>query len=195
MARGGQRGCGTAKPDSHEYEYQPIREIAAGIERLIPPGQTINYQLGPLDIGTQPMEPAIRFLLVRHGDRVLANGSFPRLGSYYELYNRPVQWIVYLRDGTRPQPHMTLAARVRFTDPWGREVFSAWVRKAQPGRAARRLRASVSHRGITALSPRRRSSGIPSTRLPYVSGRSGSLELDMPPSSAALVRLYPDARR
>ena len=86
----------TAKPDSHVYEYRPIRSVAAGIERLIPPGQAIDYRLGPLDLGTQPMEPAIRFLLVRHGDRVLADGSFPRLGSYYELYNRPVQWIVYL---------------------------------------------------------------------------------------------------
>ena len=64
----------------------------------------------------------------------MANGSFPRLGSYYELYDRPVQWTVHLRDGTRPQPHMTLAARVRFTDPWGREVLSAWVGKAQPRR-------------------------------------------------------------
>jgi hypothetical protein len=78
------------------------------------------------------MEPAIRFLLVRHGDRVLAPGSFPRLGSYYELYNRPVQWIVELREGVRAQPGMTLAARVRFTSPWTRELVSAWVRKAPP---------------------------------------------------------------
>jgi hypothetical protein len=119
----------TAKPDSHAYEYRPIRATAAGIERLIAPGQAIEYRLGPLDLGTQPMEPAIRFFLVRHGDRVLAKGSFPRLGSYYELYDRPVQWVVYLRDGTRPQPHMTLAARVHFNDPWGREVLSAWVRR------------------------------------------------------------------
>ena len=80
------------------------------------------------------MEPAIRFLLVRHGDRVLAKGSFPRLGSYYELYNRPVQWTVHLLDGTRTQPHMTLAARVHFTDPWGKEVLSAWARKVQSRR-------------------------------------------------------------
>ncbi len=124
----------SAKPDSHVYEYRPIRAIAAGIERLIAPGQTIEYRLGPLDLGTQPMEPAIRFLLVRHGDRVLARGSFPRLGSYYELYSRPVQWTVHLLDGTRTQPHMTLAARVHFTDPWGREVLSAWARKVQSRR-------------------------------------------------------------
>jgi hypothetical protein len=104
--------------------------MAAGLERLIPRGQTVAYRFGPLDVGTQPMEPAIRFLLVRHADRVLAPGSFPRLGSYYELYNRPVQWIVDFRDGARAQPGMTLAARVRFTSPWARELASAWVMRA-----------------------------------------------------------------
>jgi hypothetical protein len=123
--------AGTAKPDSHAYEYRPIRVVAAGIERLIPPGQTIGYHFGPLDLGTQPMEPAIRFFLVRHGDRVLARGSFPRLGSYYEPYNRPVQWTVYLVDGARQQRYMTLAARVHFTDGWGKEVLSTWVRKGR----------------------------------------------------------------
>ncbi|MGD0452271.1 MAG: hypothetical protein ABSB69_01615 [Solirubrobacteraceae bacterium] len=133
VAAVGSAVAATAKPDSHVYEYRPIRAVAAGIERLIEPRRSIEYRLGPLDVGTQPMEPAIRFLLVRHGDRVLANGSFPRLGSYYELYHRLVQWTVYLEDGTRPQSHMTLAARVRFADPWGTDVLSAWVARA--GRA------------------------------------------------------------
>ena len=119
----------TAKPDSHVYEYRSVRRLAAGIERAIPPGRTIGYHLGPLDVGTQPMEPAIRFFLVRHGDRVLANGSFPRLGSYYEEGNRPVQWIVYITDGSRPAQQMRLLARARFTSPWGREVLSAWARR------------------------------------------------------------------
>ena len=79
------------------------------------------------------MEPAIRFLLVRHGDRVMAPGSFPRLGSYYELRGHPYQWVVYLTDGTRPAPHMRLVSRVAFRGPWGREVLSAWVRRVAPG--------------------------------------------------------------
>jgi len=145
----GRTVAASAKPDSHAYEYQPIRAAAAGMERLIPPGQSIEYRLGPLDVGTQPMEPAIRFLLVRHGDRVLANGSLPRLGPYYALYNRPVQWTVYLLDGIRPQRHMTLAARVHFSDPWGEETLSAWVGRVHPqaaiGRSSptARRRASV----------------------------------------------------
>jgi hypothetical protein len=127
----------SAKPDSHVYEYRSIRAIGAGLERAIPPGQTVVYHLGPLDLGTQPMEPAIRFLLVRHGDRPLADGSFPRLGPYYEQYNRPFQWIVYLTDGVRHQHDMSLAARVRFDGPWGLETVSAWVRRVAPARAPR----------------------------------------------------------
>ena len=76
------------------------------------------------------MEPALRFLLVRHGDRVMAPGSFPRLGSYYELRGHPYQWVVYLTDGTRAAPHMRLVSRVAFRSPWGQEVLSAWVRRA-----------------------------------------------------------------
>jgi hypothetical protein len=135
----------TAKPDSHVYEYRSIHQLAAGIERHVPSGQTIGYGFGPLDVGTQPMEPAIRFLLVRRGDRVLAPGSFPRLGSYYELYDRPVRWIVDLREGARPQPGMMLVARVRFTSPWARELVSAWARKLSPAPARARVAATARH--------------------------------------------------
>lgn len=129
VAAAGLAVAATAKPDSHVYEYRPIGRIAAGIERLIPRGASIDYGFGDLDVATQPMEPAIRFMLVRHGDRPLAEGSFPRLGSYYELYDRPVQWKVYLTDSLGPRPRMTLAARVRFGAPQGPQVFSAWVRR------------------------------------------------------------------
>jgi hypothetical protein len=118
------------RPDSHHLQYRPVRTMAAAIERLVPPGERVKLAVGDLNLGTQPMEPAIRFLLVRHGDRVLANGSFPRLGSYYELYHRPVSWIVLLTIDRRVRRHMKLAVRVSFDDAWGHEVFSAWVRPA-----------------------------------------------------------------
>jgi len=143
----------TEKPDSHVYEYRPTKALADSLTRLIPSGQTIEYRFGALDLGTQPMETALRFLLVRHGDRVLAKGSFPRLGSYYEPHGQPYQWIVLLGDGTRVPRHarhMTLAARVSFADPWGRDVLSAWVQ----------------HTGADAKA----SAGSPPAR----SGRSGS---------------------
>jgi hypothetical protein len=131
VAAVGEAVAATGQPDSHAYEYRPIRMVEAGIERLVPAGQTIKYRFGPLDVGTQPMEPAVRFLLVRRGERVLARGSFARLGSYYELYKRRVQWIVNLTDSTRPQRHMTLAARVHFHDPWSAETLTAWVRQVR----------------------------------------------------------------
>ncbi len=127
IAAVGNAVAATARPDSHVYEYRSVAKMAAAIERVIPPHQTIAYHLGPLDLGTQPMEPAIRFLLVRHGDRVLADGSYPRLGSYYEQYNRPVQATVYLADGNHRPRRMQLAARIRFDGPWGVETMSAWV--------------------------------------------------------------------
>jgi hypothetical protein len=132
----GDEVAATARRDSHVYDYEPIRLLATGIEHLIPPGRTIGYRFGPLDLATQPIEPAIRFFLVSHGNRVLARGSTARLGPYYELYDRPVQWTVYLLDGTRPQRHMRLAARVHFAGPWGHEVVSAWVRDVHDPRTA-----------------------------------------------------------
>ena len=114
-------------PDSHVYEYRPIAAEAKAIERVIPPGETISLRLGGLDLGTQPMEPALRFLLVRHGDRVLARGSYPRLGPYYEPLGKLAQWLLYIADGARPHPPMRLVARVRFRSPWGEEVLSAWA--------------------------------------------------------------------
>jgi hypothetical protein len=125
----GEAVAATGKPDSHRLQYRPTRALAAGIERAIPPGVTVGYATHGLDLGTQPIEPSIRFLLVRHGDRPLANGSFPRMGAYYELGARPVQWRLQLVQGAHRVHHWHLAARVRFTDGWGREVLSAWVRR------------------------------------------------------------------
>jgi hypothetical protein len=122
------------QPDSHVYEYRSITAMARALERVLPAGQAVDYRFGALDLGTQPMEPGLRFLLVRHGDRVLAPGSFPRLGSYYVLAGHPYQWVVYITDGTRPEPHMRLASRVSFRSPWRQEVLSAWVRRVQPRR-------------------------------------------------------------
>jgi hypothetical protein len=130
VAAVGSAVAATEKPDTHVYDYAGIKATAAAIERAVPPGQRVSYRFGPLDTATQPMEPAIRFLLVRHGDRVFAKGSFDRLGTYYEPDGRPVRWVVDLADGTRRRlPRMTLVSRIRFRSPWGAETVSAWVRR------------------------------------------------------------------
>jgi hypothetical protein len=125
----GEAVAATGGPDSHHLQYQPTRALAAGIERAIPRGQTVGYATKGLGLGTQPIEPSIRFFLVRHGDRPLANGSLRRMGAYYELGDRPVQWRLRLVQGFGRQRRMRLAARVQFNDGWGHEVLSAWVRR------------------------------------------------------------------
>ncbi len=143
------------RPDSHVYEYRAAAATASALERVLPPREGVDYSFGPLDLGTQPMEPAIRFLLVRHGDRVMAPGSFPRLGTYYELQGHHYQWVVYLSDGTRPAAHMRLVSRVAFRSPWGEEVFSAWVRRATASRrtASRAIATRLSRQGARQQGP------------------------------------------
>jgi len=76
------------RPDSHVREYVPTTTIGRALVAALPSRRSIDYELGRLDLATQPIEPAIRFWLVKHGDRPLANGSLPRLGPYYQLYHR-----------------------------------------------------------------------------------------------------------
>jgi hypothetical protein len=128
----GQAVANTEKPDSHVREYAPTTAIGRAIVAALPPGVSIDYELGPLDLATQPIEPAIRFWLVKHGDRPLADGSLPRLGSYYQLNHRHYSWIVWLGNGTTRRPHLRLVARVRFRDQWGAQTLSAWVGRAPP---------------------------------------------------------------
>ena len=81
----------TAHRDSHAYEYHPTRVLAAAIERVVPSGTTIDYHtLGTLPLGTQPIEPALRFFLVRHGDRVLARGLLPAARGLLRALPPPV---------------------------------------------------------------------------------------------------------
>ena len=122
----------TQQPDSHANQYRPIAAIAAGLDRVVPAGQTVRLTLGPSDMSTQPIEPAVRYSLVRHGDRVLANGSHQRLGYYYELEGRPYGWFVVIANGSQHRKHMLRAVTVRFSDAWGRHVFSAWVARVGP---------------------------------------------------------------
>jgi hypothetical protein len=132
----GQTVASKERHDSHYLLYHPIAELAARVNAVIPPGQTINYGQGPLNTGTQPMEPAMRFRLELHGDRVLSEGALPRLGPYYVLGHRSYQWVVYILDGSAPQHGLTLVGRVHFVDRWGHETVSVWVKHEHHGRGS-----------------------------------------------------------
>jgi len=137
--------AGTQRRDSHAREYLPTATIGRALVTAIPAHRTIDYELGSLDLATQPIEPAVRFWLVAHGDRPLADGSLPRLGNYYQLGDRHYDWIVLLTDGTAPHRPLRLLARVRFRDQSGSHTLSAWVGRAPSRRpkTARRARGAV----------------------------------------------------
>ena len=149
----GRAVANTERHDSHAREYVPTAVVGRALVAALPPGQSIDYELGALDLATQPIEPAIRFWLVKHGDRPLADGSLTRLGPYYELDHRRYSWIVYLGDGTKPQRGLRLVVRVRFDDHRGAETLSAWVGRARPRSTRHRgRRARASHGAAAALS-------------------------------------------
>jgi hypothetical protein len=117
----------TERPDEHRPAYRPTAALAARLNRVIPAGSTVELE-GTLDVATLPLKPSLRYFLVRHHVRVLGRGSYLRLGSWYELYDRPFDHIVWVDDGTRsPAPHARLVARVRFRDGLGAQVVSLWV--------------------------------------------------------------------
>jgi hypothetical protein len=157
MAVGG-AVASTERPDEHRSAYRPTAALAARLTRVIPAGATVELE-GRLDVATLPLKPSLRYFLVRHHVRVLGRGSYLRLGTWYELYDRPFDHIVWVDDGTRsPAPHARLIERVRFRDGFGAQVVSLWVlavhghRKSGAPRPAtsRRLR---SRTGATRSAP------------------------------------------
>jgi hypothetical protein len=151
----------SGRPDSHVYQYRAINVLGEALERATRPGETLAYHPGPLDPGTQPIEPTLRFLLVRHGVRPLTDGALPRLGSYYFEDDRAVSGVVFVADGFRAPHGMRLLARVRFSSPWRREVLSVWTRAASSSAPA----TPPSRRHADVLAPPRRRQPQDSARL------------------------------
>jgi len=136
----------TGKPDEHVAVYRPTDSLAASLDSVIPAGRSVEL-LANLGYSTMVIKPAIRYLLARHGVRALGQGSKARIGDWYELYDRPFQYVVYLREGVRaPASGSRLIDRVRVVDGTGTHVVSEWVSAPPPARgsptplAARRAR-------------------------------------------------------
>ncbi|MGA3363055.1 MAG: hypothetical protein ABSD82_13625 [Solirubrobacteraceae bacterium] len=122
------------KPDSHVNQYPAIAAIVARLDQILPSGAAVRLSLGATNVSTLPLEPGVRFGLVRHGDRVLSQGAHQRLGYYYELEDKPYSWYVFIADGMRARRHLLRVVTVRFHDFWGNHVFSAWIARVGPGR-------------------------------------------------------------
>jgi hypothetical protein len=124
------------KPDEHLAVYRPIAALGTPLTRMFAPGQTVRLD-GGLDVSPMPIKPALRYLLVRRGVRVLSRGAFQRLGSYYEVDHRPYDATVYVRDRLGPPAaHATLVARTHYVDGWGPWTVSVWV-AGRPRRSER----------------------------------------------------------
>jgi hypothetical protein len=114
-----------ATPDEHAALYKPIKAIDARLARLVPRGGSVVLE-GLLDGATEPIKPSLRYFLVTRGTRVLAPGSYLRLGTWYELYKRPYREAIYLSDVARaPVKHVQLAFDVSFRE--GAQVNTVYV--------------------------------------------------------------------
>ncbi|MFI5003784.1 MAG: hypothetical protein ACHQE6_02100 [Solirubrobacterales bacterium] len=120
-------------PDEHAVAYRPIKAIDARLAQLIPRGGSVLLE-GALDGATMPVKPAVRYFLVARGTRVLAPGSFLRLGSWYELYDRPYREAIYLSDVPRPPvKYVQLAFHVSFREGSTPSTVYVWLSRT-PGR-------------------------------------------------------------
>jgi hypothetical protein len=133
VAETGLAVAATERRDSHAHQYGPIAAIVARLDQVVPADVTLRFTLGALNTSTQPMEPAIRFGLVRHGDLPLSIGALARLGEHYELLQKHYSWYVLIGDGSRRRPHMTRVITVSFRDGFGYSSFSAWVARVGSG--------------------------------------------------------------
>jgi hypothetical protein len=131
----GGEAAAAGKPDQHVALYRPLGAIAARLDRAVPAGRTVRLD-GTLDGRTQPFKPAVRYVLVRHGDRVLSRGAAPRDGDWYELDHRRYDTIVALTD--RPKPpgrRLSLLVHVGFTELGVRHAVFVWTSAGAAPRA------------------------------------------------------------
>jgi hypothetical protein len=121
------------EPDEHAIDYAPVRAIDARLRALVPSHGSLILE-GRLDGATMPVKPAVRYFLVARGARVLAPGSFLRLGSWYEPDKRPYREAIYLSDVPRPPvKRVPLAFEVGFRENSTRNTVYVWI-SSKPGR-------------------------------------------------------------
>ena len=126
------------KPDEHVALYRPVASLASSLDRTIPSGRSVEL-LANLGYSTTIIKPSIRYFLARHGVRAMGRGSRARIGDWYELYNRPFEYVVYVEDGVEPPARgASVIDRVVIVDGQGHHVVSLWVAPHAATRAARR---------------------------------------------------------
>ncbi len=121
-----------ATPDEHATLYKPIQAIDARLAQAVPRGGSVVLE-GTLDGATEPIKPSLRYFLVARGTRVMAPGSYLRLGTWYELYKRPYREAIYLSDTPRsPVKHVPLAFDTSFREGAKVNTVYVWISR-RPG--------------------------------------------------------------
>jgi hypothetical protein len=129
----GRTVAANGKPDEHAPLYRPVKAIDARLAQEVPRRGTVLLE-GKLDGATEPVKPAVRYDLVTRGTRVLAPGSALRLGTWYELYNRPYREAIYLSDVPRPPvKRVKLVAQASFREGATKNTVYVWLSR-RPGR-------------------------------------------------------------
>ena len=154
VALAGAAVAASAKRDQHYELYAPITRIDQALNRAIPSYTTVRYE-GGLDGPTLPIKPALRYDLARRDVRVLAKGSYQRLGYWYELFKRPYNMTLYVANSSRPPAKgVSLLSHVAFKDAFGPHKVYVWLSR-HPGNLVARNR-SVSARRSRGRSGRTR---------------------------------------
>jgi hypothetical protein len=120
--------------DAHRAEYGPIASIASQLDRarLPGPGATVLLRAS-LGGATSPLSQAIKFLLRRHGMRILQRGARARLGGWYEPDHRRYDRVVYAYDGKRaPDRRASLLARAAVGGQRAREIVTVTISRGEP---------------------------------------------------------------
>jgi hypothetical protein len=149
------------QPDEHAATYGAIRTIDARLRSLVPAHGDVLFE-GTLNGATMMVKPAVRYFLVARGLRVLAPGSFLRLGTWYELYRRPYREAIYLSDVPRPPvKRVALAFAVSFREGKTRSTVYVWISHT-PGRGGSGAGSRGPGLGAPARGPRRRGRALSS---------------------------------
>jgi len=93
-------GLAREQRDEHRFEFAAIERLNVGLA-AIPRGSVVNLA-ARLDGIVTPLRPELTYALRRHGVRALGTGAYLRLGHFYELGGRRVDYVLWLYDRAPP---------------------------------------------------------------------------------------------
>jgi hypothetical protein len=122
--------------DAHQPEFQPLRTIATRLDRAVRRGRTVL--LTQRGLAAVPLEPLVKYSLLRRGVHVVGYEGRRRLGPSYELGRHLYDLQVEVEEAQHPATtQATVLARVTLkAAPWlpGAGASRVITVSARPGR-------------------------------------------------------------